>query len=163
MPLSNWWRAACVRLPCLVWSSATTNKEMTGFPSPVVCTTEERIQPLTDLCDARPGSPSLEKRVPARAYKKDTARWWNQSWKISSAFFFRAVTVQTNFSLPNKFSRNLGSMPKTSTHILSTKHTNGSLVKSFVDVAGVRCWRPPFTGRHFIVFLLGCLCPCRRS
>ena len=48
-----------------------------------------------------------------------------------------AVALQTKLSLSNKFSRNLGSMPKTSTHVLSTsrKHTTGV----FVKIAGGCC------------------------
>ena len=51
--------------------------------------------------------------------------------------FVPAVALQTKLSLSNKFSKNLGSMPKTSTHVLSTsrKHTTGFLVK----IAGGCC------------------------
>jgi len=31
------------------------------------------------------------------------------------------------------------------------------------SVEGVRCWRPPVTGRQVTVFLLRSLCPCRES
>ena len=56
---------------------------------------------------------------------------------IPSAVFVQAVALQCEFSLSSKFLRNLGSMPKTSTHALSTsrKHTTEFIVKSF----GKRC------------------------
>jgi len=46
-------------------------------------------------------------------------------------------TTDQNFTL-SKFLRNLGSMPKTFTHVFSTsrKHTNGFLVKSFGECCG---------------------------
>ena len=56
----------------------------------------------------------------------------NQSWTIPSAVFVTAVAQQTTFHSPTKF-WNLGNMPKTSSHALSTSrgHTTGFLVKSF--------------------------------
>ena len=39
----------------------------------------------------------------------------------------------------------------------------GSSWKPLGNAAGVRCWRPPLSGRQIIVFLLRSLCPCRRS
>ena len=70
---------------------------------------------------------------------------------MPSAVFVPAVALQTKFSLYSKFSRNLGSMPKTSTYVLSTsrKHTSRFLVKIF----GTCCWStmvtgPPLTGRQ---------------
>jgi len=35
--------------------------------------------------------------------------------------------------------------------------------KAFGSVKGVRCWRPPVTGRQITGFLLRNLCPCRRN
>ena len=62
----------------------------------------------------------------------------NKIWTISSVDFVIAVALQTKFSLWSKFSTNLGSMSKTSTHFLSTsrKHTTGFLMESF----GGCCW-----------------------
>jgi len=37
----------------------------------------------------------------------------------------------------------------------------GSQWKALGSVAGVRCWRPPVTGRQVTVFLLRSLCLCR--
>ena len=55
----------------------------------------------------------------------------NQSWMMPSAVFILAIVLQA------KFLRNLGSMPKTFKHVLSTsgKHTTGFLVKCY----GERC------------------------
>ena len=60
---------------------------------------------------------------------------------------------------------NPGSPRKTSTHVFSNsgKYMTGFLVKSFGDVAGVRCWRVPLADRPVTAFLLRRLCPCRRS
>jgi len=60
---------------------------------------------------------------------------------MPSAVFVPPVALQIKFSLSSKFLRNLGSMQKTSTHVLSTsrKHTTRFLVNSFGSVAGVRC------------------------
>jgi len=57
----------------------------------------------------------------------------NQSWIIPSAVFILAKVLQTKISLSSKFLRNLGSMPKTFTHVVSTsrKHATGFLVTSF--------------------------------
>ena len=68
---------------------------------------------------------------------KDAAKQLNHCWMIPSVVFVPAATIQTAFSLSSKVSRNLGSTPKTSTHVLSTsrKHTTGFVVKSF----GKRC------------------------
>jgi len=54
---------------------------------------------------------------------------------VLSAVF---VALQIKFSLSSKILRTLGSMPKTSTHALSTsrKHTTGFLVKSFGECCG---------------------------
>ena len=84
----------------------------------------------------------------------------NQSWMMYSVVFILAVILQTKFLLYSKIFRNHGSMPKTSTHVLSVKHTTRSLWKSFGSFAGVQCWRPLVTGRQVIVFLLRSGCPC---
>ena len=61
---------------------------------------------------------SLLKLMPS-ALRKDAAKYLNQSWSIPSTIFIpAAVALQTKFSLFRKFSRNLGSMPKTPTHVL---------------------------------------------
>ena len=54
---------------------------------------------------------------------------------IRGAVFVPAVALQAKFHSPAKFLRNLGSMLKTSSHVLSTsrKHTTGFLVKSFEE------------------------------
>jgi len=44
----------------------------------------------------------------------------NQTWTIPNAVYVPTAAPQTKFSLSSKFSRNLGSMPKLSTHVLST-------------------------------------------
>jgi len=65
-------------------------------------------------------------------------------------------------SLSRKILRNLGSMPKTSTHALSNsrKHTTGFLLKRFVE----RCRSMVLTaGRQVTVFLIRSLCPCQES
>ena len=65
-------------------------------------------------------------------------------------------------SLSSKFLRNLGSMPKTSTHALSNsrKHTTGFLLKRFVE----RCGSMVLTvGRQVTVFLIRSLCPRQES
>jgi len=133
----------------LGWSSPYTKKE-TGVNAP---TTGAFLSPA-----------SLEKNMPS-LLKKDATKNLNQSWKIPSAFFVPAVTIQKKISTLQQILRNLGSMLKTSPHVFptSTNHTTGFLVKSFGSVVGVQCWRPPVTGRQVTVFLLSSLCPCRRS
>jgi len=67
---------------------------------------------------------------------------------IPDAVFVAAVALQTKFPLSRKISRNLGSMPKTYTDVLSTsrKHTTGFLVKNVGDccgstvLTGASCW-----------------------
>jgi len=51
---------------------------------------------------------------------------------IPSAVFVKAIAMRTKLSLYSKFSRSLGNMSKTSTHVLSTsrKPMTGFLVKS---------------------------------
>jgi len=44
----------------------------------------------------------------------------NHSWTTPSPVFVLAAAMLTKFSLSRKFSRNLGSMPKTPTHVLLT-------------------------------------------
>jgi len=62
----------------------------------------------------------------------------NQSWMMPSAFFVAAVAVQKKFLLASKLARNLGSMPKTDTHVSSTsgKYVAVFLVKSFGGCCG---------------------------
>jgi len=52
--------------------------------------------------------------------------------------FILAIAVQTKISLSSKILRNLGRMPKTFTHVLSTsrQHTAEFLVKSFGKCCG---------------------------
>ena len=98
---------------------------------------------------------SLEKFTP-NDLQKDTAKWFNQSCLISNAVFVPAVALHSNFSI------NLGSLPKTFTHVLSTsrEHTTGFFVKSF----GGRCVSTVLTaGRQVTLFLLRCLCQNRRQ
>jgi len=66
--------------------------------------------------------------------KKDAAKYLNQSWMIRGAVFVGHSTTG-RISLSSKFLRNLGSMLKTSSHVLSTsrKHKTGFLVKSFKE------------------------------
>jgi len=77
---------------------------------------------------------------------------------IPSAVFHVAVAQQNKIPLSNKFSRNLGNMPKTYTHALSTseKYMTGFLVKSFGECcrSSLWCWRPAVTARQITVFLL---------
>ena len=56
----------------------------------------------------------------------------------TNVVFVAAVGQQNKIPLSIKFSRNLGNMPKTYTHVLSTsgKHTTGFLVKSLVECFG---------------------------
>jgi len=75
------------------------------------------------------------------------------------------VATQTQHSLSNKFTRNLGNIPKTSAHVLTTlsKYITGFLVKSFGECCGstvftAACYWPSVT-----VFLLRRLCPSRVS
>jgi len=77
---------------------------------------------------------------------------------IPSAVFYVAVAQQNKIPLSNKFSRNLGNMPKTYTYALSTsgKYMAGFLVKSFGECcrSSLWYWRPSVTGRQVTVFLL---------
>ena len=73
--------------------------------------------------------------------------WKNERQNINPVLF--SHWLQTTFSLSNKFSRNLGSMQKTSINGLSTwrKHMGtGSSGKAFGSFAEVRCWRPRVAG-----------------
>ena len=60
---------------------------------------------------------------------------------IPSAVCVVAAGLQNKFSLSSKFSRNLGSTPRTYTHVLSNsgKYMARFLVKVFGGVVGVRC------------------------
>jgi len=86
-------------------------------------------------------------------------------WRGHSPIFVPSVAVPSKFSFYSNFSRNLESIPKTSTqHILSTsrKHTAVFLVKSF----GECCGSAVLTAACYwqsTVFLLRSSCPCRRS
>jgi len=76
----------------------------------------------------------------------------------------RAWHYRTKFSLSSKFSTNLGSMPKTSTHVLSTSKAYDRVLswKALGSiVAGVRSWRPPVAGCKVVVYLLRSLCRVR--
>ena len=59
-------------------------------------------------------------------------------WVIPNVVFILAIVLQTKIPLSSKFLRNLGSMPKTFTHVLLTsrKHTIGFLMKSFGECCG---------------------------
>ena len=130
--------------------------------------------------------PGVSNTRPARAFcgVRDAFReFWNTVFQIdvakclgkrcreinepklddTSAVFILAI--QTNFSLSNKFLRNLGSMPKTFTHIFtySRKHTTEFLVKSFGECCGnrLRCWRSLVSRRQVTAFLFRNLCPRR--
>ena len=75
-------------------------------------------------------------------------KWTEVEWyPLPNAVFILPTALETKISLSSKFLRNLGSMPKTFTHVLSTsrKHTIGFLVKIFGECCGsrLRCWRPP--------------------
>ena len=71
---------------------------------------------------------SWEKCIPS-CLKKDAAKWLKQRWRIPRMVLVLVLAPKTKCSLSSKFSRNLGSMPKTSAHGLSTsrKHSTGSL------------------------------------
>jgi len=90
---------------------------------------------------------------------KNAANKLNQSWRILSAVFVLAVALQTKFSLSSKFSRNLGSIPKMFTYVLSTSrsHTTGTLVKSFGEccekITGGRDLTPSSHYIHAQMFL----------
>ena len=61
---------------------------------------------------------SLKKYMPG-ALKKDTTKYFNQTWMLPNTVFVQAVALQTRFSLSSKFSTNLGCMSKTSAHVWS--------------------------------------------
>jgi len=84
----------------------------------------------------------------------------NEKWKILRAFFVLAVARQTKFSLSSKFSGNLGSMPKTSTHVLviSRKHTTRFLVKSACCGSTVFADACSWPSSHCISVCVGGLC-----
>jgi len=81
---------------------------------------------------------SIPGKVYAKHLKQDAEKLLNQNWMIPSAVLVPDVALQTKFSLSSKFSKNLGSMPWTSAHVLSTsrKHTTGFLVKNFWRCCG---------------------------
>jgi len=62
----------------------------------------------------------------------------SSAWKIPSAVFVLVVAIQAIFSFSSKFLKNPGSMPKTSTYVLSTsrKHMTGFLMKSSGECCG---------------------------
>ena len=98
------------------------------------------------------------------ALKKIQGNNWTKADDTQFGFCPGCSTTE-QISLSSKFLRNLGSMPNTFTHVLSTsrKHTTGSSWKALGSVAALRCWRPPVAGRQVIVFLLSSLCPRRES
>jgi len=91
---------------------------------------------------------------------------WTKAGWYPVRFSLLPLHYRTNFH-SSKFSRNPGSMPKKYRHVLSTsgkygKYIAGFLLKSYVGVVGVRCWRVPLAGRQVTVFLLRKLCRCRQ-
>ena len=80
-------------------------------------------------------------------------------------FFILAITMQTRISLSSKVSKNLGCMPKTSAHVLSTsrKHRTELVLKILQECCGSTILTAVFyCGREVVVFLFRSLCPCRR-
>jgi len=77
---------------------------------------------------------SLLRKVYVKCLKKDAAKQLNQRCRIPSAIFVSAVEQRTKFSLSSKYSRYIGSMSKTFTHVLSTlrKHMTAFLVKGLI-------------------------------
>jgi len=71
-----------------------------------------------------------------KCLKEDGLKQLNQSRRISGAVFILDVALQTQFSFSSKFTINLGSMPKTSPHVLMSvgKLTTRSLKKVFGSV-----------------------------
>ena len=82
---------------------------------------------------------------------------------IRSAILVPAATLQTKYTLSRKFSRNCESMPKTSTHILSTsrKYTTGFLVKRFGECCGSSVLTVACCWHSSLLILFRRLCPCR--
>ena len=84
------------------------------------------------------------------SWKKMLGNNWIKPGGCPVRFSSRPKQYWPSFTL-QQFLRNLGTMPKASTHALSNsrKHTTGFLVKRFVEWCGSRlqCWRPPVTGR----------------
>jgi len=89
---------------------------------------------LPSVCEPVSGHPG---KVYAKYHEERCREIIELKLGIASAVFTPAVVLQTKFSLSSKFLKNLGGVPKTSRHILSTsrKYTTGFLVKSF----GVCC------------------------
>ena len=81
-------------------------------------------------------------------YKSASARAWERWTRYE---FFRLV--KKDYCTGALWSRNLGSMPKISTHALSTlrKHTIASYGK-LGECLGVRYWLPPVTDSQATVF-----------
>ena len=81
--------------------------------------------------------------------------------KNTQCGFVLAVTLQTNFSLYSKFSRNLGVCQRFYACFVDLeKHVAGSSGKVFgvLRKAEVRCWPAPIAGHQVTVFLLRPLC-----
>jgi len=104
-------------------------------------------------------------KVYATCLNKRCRELTEQNQEDTHCGFRPGLSPADQFSLYCKFSRNFGSMPKTSTHALLTlrKHMTGSTGKVFGSVARVRCWRPLVSGLQVTVSLLRSLFPCRRS
>ena len=89
------------------------------------------------------------------ASRKDAPIWLSQTWMTPRAFFVLAIALQTKFSLSNKFSRNLGTMPDTNNDYTcfveleqaynQIPSSSESLWKALKSVAVVRCWESLFT------------------
>jgi len=85
---------------------------------------------------------------------------------MPSPVFVPAVALHTKLYLFSKVLRNLWSTRHKRPHMLCRRRESiwpGSLWKAFRSVAGVRCWRPPVTGRQVTTFLVRSLCRCRES
>jgi len=89
-------------------------------------------------------------KPPRKSVCQDAAKTVEPKLDDTQCGFRRGRSTTEQFPLSSKFSRNPGSMPKTSTHALSTwgKYMAGFLVKSFGGVVGVWCWRVPLAGRQ---------------
>jgi len=75
----------------------------------------------------------LFRKPPRKSVRQDAAKIIEPKLNDTQCGFVAAVALQKKFLLTRKFSKNLGSMPKIYTHVLSTseKYMAGCLLKIF--------------------------------
>jgi len=128
----------------LIWSQQSEFSSKQGLKH------AGRMWPVRALCAARDAfwewsnNEHLHCQVPWKKVPRNN--WIKAEWY--PVRFSSRPSITDQISLSRKFLKNLGNMPKTPTHALSDsrKHTNGFLVKRFVEwcvstvLTAACCW-----------------------